>query len=100
MSNRPMRRFVRLALLTQAGAFFAGCAYVCVRKLGATEHPLVIVLYFPLVALLAAPVTVPFMAEAAVWPIGSEWLWPASSPPDRMGPRLDPRRRAARKRHG
>ena len=58
-----------------AGAFFAGCAYVCVRKLGATEHPLVIVLYFPLVAVLTAPATVPLMAEEAVWPSGPEWLW-------------------------
>lgn len=58
-----------------AGAFLAGCAYVCVRKLGATEHPLVIVLYFPLVAVLCAPATLPLMADRAVWPAGGEWLW-------------------------
>lgn len=62
-------------LAAVAGAFFAGCAYVCVRKLGATEHPLVIVLYFPMVAVLTAPATVPLMAEQAVWPTGVEWLW-------------------------
>ncbi len=62
-------------LAAVAGAFFAGCAYVCVRKLGATEHPLVIVLYFPMVAVLTAPATVPLMAEQAVWPTGLEWLW-------------------------
>jgi drug/metabolite transporter (DMT)-like permease len=62
-------------LAAVAGAFFAGCAYVCVRKLGATEHPLVIVLYFPMVAVLSAPATVPLMADQAVWPMGLEWLF-------------------------
>lgn len=57
-----------------AGAFFAGCAYVCVRKLGRREHPLVIVLYFPLVTVVSAPATVPLMSEGAVWPAGMDWL--------------------------
>lgn len=53
-----------------AGAFFSGCAYVCVRRLSATEHPLVIVLYFPLVTV---PATLPTLVGGAVWPRGVEW---------------------------
>lgn len=55
-----------------AGAVFSSCAYVSVRKLGASENPLVIVLYFPLVAL---PASIPALAVDAVWPRGIEWLW-------------------------
>ncbi len=54
-----------------AGAFGSGAAYVLVRKLAATEHPLVIVFYFPLVAL---PATFPAMWLDFVWPQGVEWL--------------------------
>jgi drug/metabolite transporter (DMT)-like permease len=55
-----------------AGAVLSSCAYVMVRKLGASEHPLVIVLYFPLVAL---PASLPALLTTAVWPHGLEWLW-------------------------
>jgi drug/metabolite transporter (DMT)-like permease len=54
------------------GAISSSCAYVIVRKLGATEHPLVIVLYFPLIAL---PVSFPGLLEHFTWPRGVEWLW-------------------------
>jgi drug/metabolite transporter (DMT)-like permease len=54
------------------GAFFSACAYVSVRKLGHSEHPLVIVLYFPLVAL---PLSLPTLASHALWPEGIEWVW-------------------------
>jgi drug/metabolite transporter (DMT)-like permease len=54
-----------------AGAVFSACAYVTVRKLGQREHPLVIVFYFPLVAL---PASIPTMWNDAVWPVGHEWL--------------------------
>jgi len=54
------------------GAALSSCAYVMVRKLGASEHPLVIVLYFPLVAL---PASLPALFTTAVWPQGLEWLW-------------------------
>jgi drug/metabolite transporter (DMT)-like permease len=37
-----------------AGAVFSSFAYVTVRRLAATEHPLVIVFYFPLIALPAS----------------------------------------------
>jgi drug/metabolite transporter (DMT)-like permease len=52
------------------GAFFSGCAYVIVRKLSAREHPLVIVLYFPLVSV---PLSLPTVANGLVMPEGFEW---------------------------
>lgn len=58
-------------LAALGGAFFSGCAYVVVRKLAATEHPLVIVLYFPLVA---APASLPAVWPVFVMPRGVEWL--------------------------
>jgi len=42
------------------------------RKLGASEHPLVIVFYFPLIAL---PAAMPALIPSAVMPSGVEWLW-------------------------
>lgn len=54
------------------GAFFSACAYVTVRTLGQGEHPLVIVLYFPLIALPGSLLT---MAPNALMPEGIEWLW-------------------------
>ncbi len=55
-----------------AGAFFSGCAYVVVRRLSGSEHPLVIVLYFPMVTV---PATLPFVLADPVLPIGADWLW-------------------------
>jgi len=55
-----------------AGAFASGCAYVTVRRLAREEHPLVIVLYFPLVTL---PATLPGLLRSGIWPQGLEWLW-------------------------
>ena len=51
-------------------AFLSGCAYVTVRRLAATEHPLVIVFYFPLVTV---PLTLPFVWSDLLWPQGWEW---------------------------
>jgi drug/metabolite transporter (DMT)-like permease len=60
-----------LALLAAlGGAFLSACAYVAVRHLSATEHPVVIVFYFALVATFAS---LPFAAHAAVLPRGLEW---------------------------
>ena len=53
------------------GAFFSACAYVTVRRLASSEHPLVIVLYFPLVTV---PLTLPAVLADPVWPLGLEWL--------------------------
>lgn len=47
------------------GAILSALAYIIVRKLGSTEHPLVIVFYFPLVAL---PASVPFFYQDFVMP--------------------------------
>jgi len=54
-----------------AGAFFSAAAYVTIRRLARTEHPLVIVLYFPLVTL---PATLPTVLRDLVWPTPIEWL--------------------------
>ncbi len=59
-------------LVALAGAVFSAIAYVSVRKLRETEHHLVVVWYFPLVA---APASVPVMWGDAIWPTG--WEWPA-----------------------
>jgi drug/metabolite transporter (DMT)-like permease len=56
-----------LALL---GAMLSAGAYVAVREASKTEHPLVIVFYFPLVAV---PATIPFW-PSFVWPHGWDWL--------------------------
>jgi drug/metabolite transporter (DMT)-like permease len=54
------------------GAALAAVAYTTVRKLGETEHPLVVVFFFPLVA---TPASVPLMmSERALWPTPLEWL--------------------------
>jgi drug/metabolite transporter (DMT)-like permease len=54
------------------GAIFSAVSYVVIRRLGATEHHMVVVLYFPLVT---GPASVPLLAlEGVVWPEGVEWL--------------------------
>lgn len=53
-------------------AFCAGCAYNCIRYLKGREHPVVIVLYFPLVT---APLAALWMFFDWVMPQGTDWLW-------------------------
>ena len=53
------------------GAFFSAAAYVVVRQLSRSEHSLVIVFYFPLIAL---PATIPGVMADFVVPTGKEWL--------------------------
>ena len=53
------------------GALFSAMAYVTVRKLRETEHHLVVVFYFPLVA---TPASVPLVVSEALWPTPFEWL--------------------------
>lgn len=53
-----------------AGAALTAVAYVGVRELSRTEHPLVIVLWFPLVA---APAALPGTLARGVWPTLGEW---------------------------
>jgi drug/metabolite transporter (DMT)-like permease len=52
-------------------ATFSAIAYVTVRQLAKTEHPLVIVFYFPLVA---TPFAIPWAAANFVWPSALGWL--------------------------
>ena len=52
------------------GAFGSGVAYTLVRKLVTTEHPSVIVLYFPLVC---APATLSLGGADFVWPTAAGW---------------------------
>ena len=54
-----------------AGAFGSGVAYTLVRKLAATEHPSVIVLYFPMVCV---PATLLLGASDFHWPNQIGWL--------------------------
>lgn len=53
-------------------ALFSSLAYNSVRRLKDTEHPLVVVFYFPLVAL---PVTFIFTLMQWTTPIGNEWIF-------------------------
>ena len=54
------------------GAIFSAIAYVVIRRLGSTEHHMVVVFYFPLVT---GPASIPLLAyEGVVLPEGIEWL--------------------------
>lgn len=54
-----------------ASAVLSAIAYVTVRQLSRTEHPLVIVFYFSLVT---TPLAVPWAVYHSVWPTPIEWL--------------------------
>ena len=58
-------------LMGVVAALGAGTAYNIIRKLNVSEHPLVIVLYFPLVTM---PITGLYSAFHWVMPLGWEWL--------------------------
>ena len=58
-------------LIGFSSSFFSGIAFNCIRKLKNSEHPLVIILYFPLVTL---PITGIWSIFIWVTPVGSEWL--------------------------
>ncbi len=53
------------------GALFSAAAYTVVRKLSAKEDPLVIIFYFPLIAV---PLSIPPLIPVAVWPTPYEWV--------------------------
>lgn len=53
------------------GALGSGAAYVAVRKLRSTEHPMVIVFYFALVSVIAS---LPLGLFNALRPTSTEWL--------------------------
>ena len=56
--------------VTLAGALFASGAYVTVRALKGRADPLVVVFYFPLVAV---PLTLPLVITEWIWPTPLEW---------------------------
>ncbi|MFM7675301.1 MAG: DMT family transporter [Synechococcus sp.] len=67
----PARPALPVAIAV-AGALGTALAYVSVRQLGRSEHPLVIVFFFPLVAV---PLSLPLVALQPVWPTPVEFLW-------------------------
>ncbi len=54
-----------------ASAFFSGCAYNSIRKLKTSEHPLMVILYFPLVTI---PVGILYCIFID-WKMPSGWDW-------------------------
>jgi drug/metabolite transporter (DMT)-like permease len=54
------------------GAIVSGFSYVTIRRLRGREHPLVIVFWFPLVAL---PVALVGTLLLGIWPTPPEWGW-------------------------
>ncbi|WP_083262486.1 DMT family transporter [Roseivirga sp. 4D4] len=62
---------VEMALLGIGAAFFSGIAYNMIRKLKTSEHPLVIIFYFPLVTL---PIVGIYSGFNWVMPVGEEWI--------------------------
>ncbi|MFY0592587.1 MAG: DMT family transporter [Roseivirga sp.] len=61
-----------MAILGVGAAFFSGVAYNMIRKLKTSEHPLVIIFYFPLVTL---PIVGIYSAFNWVMPQGEEWFY-------------------------
>ncbi len=61
-----------VAAVALVGALLTAGAYVSVRRLGRSEHPLVAIFYFPLVSLPAAAVTA---IPNWIWPSWQEWLY-------------------------
>lgn len=53
-------------------ALSSGIAYNCIRMVKDTDHPLVVVLYFPIVAI---PVMIVFSFFEWIPPAGIDWLW-------------------------
>jgi drug/metabolite transporter (DMT)-like permease len=68
---RPQSLPLDGVLIALAGALLSAVAYVSVRALGRSEHPLVIVFYFPLVGLV---ITAPLVALDPVLPSAAEAL--------------------------
>ncbi|MCS6981631.1 MAG: EamA family transporter [Flavobacteriales bacterium] len=71
-TNFDPRTSWTFALLGVASALLAALAYYSISKAKDSEHPLVIVLYFPLVAI---PVTGLLCLRQFRWPSGADWLW-------------------------
>lgn len=61
---------VHAVLVALLGAACSAAAYVTVRSMGRSEHPLVVVFYFPLVSV---PLAIPAVLPVWVWPRAWEW---------------------------
>ncbi len=72
LGARQVELAMQTAMAALGGALFTALAYVCVRRLSTKEHPLVIILYFPLVSI---PLTLPMVIRDGVWPFGLDWAW-------------------------
>ncbi len=62
---------LRLLTIGIGSAIFAGLAYNSIRKLKDTDHPVVVVFYFPLIA---TPVMLVFSYFNFIMPMGWDWL--------------------------
>lgn len=66
----------RLSLIGLAiiltSAFFSGVVYVIIRKIGDSEHPVVVVNYFLSIAAIISGIICLFYWKQ---PVGNEWLW-------------------------
>ena len=62
---------ITFMLIGIISAMFSGMAYTCIRQLKDTDHPIVVVFYFPLVA---TPIMGVLTYFQWVQPIGSDWL--------------------------
>ncbi|WP_413677776.1 DMT family transporter [Prochlorococcus sp. MIT 0916] len=71
-TNNDIQEIILAIIIAILGALMTSLAYICVRKLSSTEHPLVIIYYFPLVSI---PLSIPFIINDFVLPIGTDWLW-------------------------
>ena len=72
ISNNNITETVISITIAILGALMTSLAYICVRKLSATEHPLVIIYYFPLVSI---PLSIPLLFNNFILPNGIEWIW-------------------------
>ncbi|MGV3539072.1 MAG: DMT family transporter [Rufibacter sp.] len=63
---------LKYLLIGIGSAFLSGVAYNSIKKLSKTEHPLVIVFYFPLVSL---PLSLVFCLFDWVPPEHEDWIW-------------------------
>ena len=72
IANNNIKEIILAIFIAILGALMTSLAYICVRKLSSTEHPLVIIFYFPLVSI---PLSVPFIINDFVLPMGADWFW-------------------------
>lgn len=66
---------IELSLITATlgivSAFCSGAAYNCIRQLQKTDHPMVVVFYFPLILI---PLTLFYVVPQWVWPSRAAWI--------------------------